>query len=76
MTSRNGATAQPMTRETFIASNTILTGAEGQRRTSRLEDVVQRKDEGGRAVKETRTTRRCSRCNQSGHTSCTCKVDT
>ncbi|KAK9427351.1 hypothetical protein V1505DRAFT_294904, partial [Lipomyces doorenjongii] len=60
------------TTRSFIASNNILTGAEGQRRTPHNEEVVQREDKGKTAVEETRTIRRCSRCNQSGHTSRTC----
>ncbi|KAK9372474.1 uncharacterized protein V1513DRAFT_384698, partial [Lipomyces chichibuensis] len=61
------------TTRSFIASNNILTGAEWQRRTPQNEEVVQREDNMRAAVEETRTIRRCSRCNQSGHTSHTCK---
>ncbi|KAK9321314.1 hypothetical protein V1517DRAFT_326692 [Lipomyces orientalis] len=55
------------TTRSFIASNNILTGAEGQRRTPHNEEVT--------AVEETRTIRRRSRCNHSRHTSRTCKGD-
>ncbi|KAK9259768.1 hypothetical protein V1519DRAFT_450549 [Lipomyces tetrasporus] len=63
------------TNRSFISSNNILTGEEGQRRTPHHEEVVQRDDNGKTAVEETRTIRRCSRCNQSAHTSRTCKRD-
>ncbi|KAK9319700.1 hypothetical protein V1517DRAFT_331703, partial [Lipomyces orientalis] len=64
------------TTRSFITSNNILTGTEGQRRTPHHEQVVQSEDNGTAAVEETRTIRRCSRCNQSGHTSRTRKGNT
>ncbi|KAK9243585.1 hypothetical protein V1506DRAFT_543955 [Lipomyces tetrasporus] len=53
----------------------IRSGTEGRGRASCQEDVVEGESAEARAVEETRTPRRCSRCNQSGHTSRTCKTD-